>query len=79
MEKIRLIDITNERRFWFAVKVGKKFQRIEKVYAIGNDVWRELFAVKTTAGKIIPRYEFNRMDCIEGDDIAGYRIWRAGV
>lgn len=76
MEKIRLIDITKERRLWFAVKIGKKFHRIDKVYAIGNDVWQELFAVKTTAGKIIPRHEFNMMDCIEGDDISGYRIWK---
>ncbi|MBO5629332.1 MAG: hypothetical protein J5965_09705 [Aeriscardovia sp.] len=65
--------------WWKAIKIKNEWVQVKKYYRIGGDCWDELFAVELENGKHLTRIEFNRHECIEGNDLVGFRVYKPSV
>lgn len=61
--------------WWRAVKIKGEWVQVKSLIHIGNDVWSRLFSVELANGKHLTREDFNRHDCIEGNENIGFKVW----
>ena len=62
--------------YWRAVKIKGKWYQIKELIHIGEKCWSRLFCIVLDNGRKIPRWHFNMLECIEGNELTGFKVWK---
>ena len=73
-DKVRIVK-RESSDWWRAVKIKGEWKQIKTIIHIGGKSWSQLFAVELEDGKHLTREDFNRHECIEGNELCGFKIY----
>lgn len=62
--------------WWRAVKIKNEWVQVKTIIHIGEDCWSRLFAVELANGKHMTREDFNKHECIEGNETCGFKVYK---
>ena len=65
--------------YWRAVKIKGQWHQIKELIHIGEKCWSQLFSIVLDNGQHLPRWYFNRLECIEGNEIVGFKVYKPGI
>ena len=73
-EKVRIVK-REPTDWWRAVKIKGEWKQIKTIIHIGGKSWSQLFAVELADGTHMSREDFNRHECIEGNELCGFKVY----
>lgn len=77
-EKVRIVK-KEKSDWWRAVNIKGKWVQVKTIYHIGTNVWSQFFAVELADGTHLTKEDFNRHECIEGNELMGFKVWKPSL
>ena len=74
-DKVRIVK-REKSGWWRAVKIKGEWVQIKTLIHIGSNCWSQLFSIELANGTHLTREDFNRHECIEGDDLCGFKVYK---